>query len=148
MTERILKFPLFYHVNEEIHSEKFQNYLYYFKFSRSGFPHCEDKRAGISKIFLLFFTLFLYIHWSCLFELSIYTYLCKLMKWDDCGSAGWKCEFFFIYSDSNCPMDIHTYIGRYSLMITLDKLKLTVGVKHCWWILLFKYYNFISKMSL
>ena len=32
-------------------------------FFRSGFPYSEDKRAGISKMFLLFFTLFFYIPW-------------------------------------------------------------------------------------
>ena len=62
MTENFLKFPLFYHANEEIQSGKIQNYIYYFEFSHSGFPQSEDKRAGISKIFLLFFTLFLYIY--------------------------------------------------------------------------------------
>ena len=34
-----------------------------FEFFHSGFPHSQDKRAGISKIFLSFFTLFLYIPW-------------------------------------------------------------------------------------
>ena len=35
-------------------------FVYYFEFSRSGFPYWEDKRVAISKIFLSFFTLFLY----------------------------------------------------------------------------------------
>ena len=35
-------------------------YICYFEFSHSGFPHSQDKRAGISKKNLFFFTLFLY----------------------------------------------------------------------------------------
>ena len=57
-------FPLFYIANEEIQQKTEQEnskLAYYFEFSHSGFPHSQDKRAGISKIFLLFFTLFLYI---------------------------------------------------------------------------------------
>ena len=44
--------------NEEIQSGKIQNYKYYYEFSCSGFSRREDKRVGISKIFL---SLFLYI---------------------------------------------------------------------------------------
>ena len=42
---------------------KFKIYLgiHYFEFSCSGFPRSQDKRMGISNIFLSFFTLFLYI---------------------------------------------------------------------------------------
>ena len=40
---------------------KLKEYIYNFEFSHSGFPRWEDKRAGISKIFVSFFTLFLYI---------------------------------------------------------------------------------------
>ena len=36
MTERFLKFPLFYLPNEEIQSRKIQNNLYNFEFSHSG----------------------------------------------------------------------------------------------------------------
>ena len=47
-------------------SGKIQN-ICYFEFSHSGFPHSQDKRAGISKKFLSFFTLFFYIPWlDCL----------------------------------------------------------------------------------
>ena len=42
---------------------KIQNYIYYFEFSHSWFPRWEDKRAGISKKFQLFFILFFYIPW-------------------------------------------------------------------------------------
>ena len=44
-------------------AEKFK-IINIFLIFRSGFPCCwEDKRAAISKTFLLFFTLFLYISW-------------------------------------------------------------------------------------
>ena len=58
-----MKFPLFYRLNAEIQSRKIQNYIYYFELSCSGFPRWRDKREGISKIFLSFFNLFLYILW-------------------------------------------------------------------------------------
>ena len=38
--------------------------VYYFESSCTGFPRWADKRAGISKICLLFFTLCLYIPWA------------------------------------------------------------------------------------
>ena len=65
MAEIILKFPLFYLPNKEIQSRKIQiqNQIY-FKSSCPGFPHSEDKRAGILKLFLPFFNLFLYIAWE------------------------------------------------------------------------------------
>ena len=50
MTEKYLKFPLFYLANEEIQQKMEQEnskYVYYFEFSPSGFPHSQDKRAGI-----------------------------------------------------------------------------------------------------
>ena len=49
--------------NEEIQSRKIQNYINYFEFFYSGFPRSHDKRLGISKLFLSFFILFLYIPW-------------------------------------------------------------------------------------
>ena len=44
-------------------SRKIQNSICYFEFSRFGFLRLLDKRAEISKKFLSFFTLFLYISW-------------------------------------------------------------------------------------
>ena len=52
------------------------------------------------------------------------------MKLDNCGGLDEKVSFFS-YKDSMSILP-YGYIGRYSLMITLDKLKLTVGVKNCW----------------
>ena len=43
---------------------KNSKYMCYFEFSHSGFPRSQDKRAGISKKMLSFFTLFLYIPWN------------------------------------------------------------------------------------
>ena len=64
-----MKFPLFYHMNEEIQSRKIQNNIYIFWIScahfSAEFPCSQDKRVGISKKFLLFSTLFLYI--PCLY---------------------------------------------------------------------------------
>ena len=63
-----LKFLLFYLANEEIQQKteqensKYIIYECYFRLSYSGFPCSRDERAGISKKFLSFFTLFLYIH--------------------------------------------------------------------------------------
>ena len=66
MTETFLKFPLFYLASKKIQQEMEQENSkldYYFKFSHSGFPHSPNKRVRISKTFLPFFTLFLYIPW-------------------------------------------------------------------------------------
>ena len=42
---------------------KIQNHMHYFvEFSHSGLPNWEYERVGISKIFLLVFTLFPYIY--------------------------------------------------------------------------------------
>ena len=70
--KKILKFLLFYLANEEIQQKMEQEnskYICYFEFCCSGFPHSQDKRAGISKNFLSFFTLFLYTQLGryCLF---------------------------------------------------------------------------------
>ena len=69
MTEKILKFPipLFYLANKEIQQKterENSKYICYFEFFRSGFPHLQNKRVGISKKFLSFSTLFLYIPWK------------------------------------------------------------------------------------
>ena len=40
---------------------KLKKNICYFEFAHSGFPRSQDKRAGISKKILSFFTLFLYI---------------------------------------------------------------------------------------
>ena len=64
MTEIFLKFPLFYLANEEIQSGKIKNNIYLFNFPAlfyAEFPHSQDKRAEISKMFMSFTTLFLYI---------------------------------------------------------------------------------------
>ena len=64
MTEIFLKFPLFYLVNVEIQSRKIQNNIYFLNFITSfyaEFPRSQDKREGISKIFLSFSALFLYM---------------------------------------------------------------------------------------
>ena len=61
-----VKSPLFYLATKEIQQNTKQDYkknICYFEFSRSGFPCLQNKRAGISKKFLSFFTLFLYIPW-------------------------------------------------------------------------------------
>ena len=39
-----------------------KHYMYYFEFSRSGFPPWEDKRSGISKLFLSFFILGIFLY--------------------------------------------------------------------------------------
>ena len=49
MTEKILKYPLFYLVNEEIQSGKFKYILNFPIPFYSEFPCLQDKRAGISK---------------------------------------------------------------------------------------------------
>ena len=52
MTEIFLKFPLFYHVDEEIQSRKIQNNIYIWNFPTpfsAGFPRSRDKRVEISK---------------------------------------------------------------------------------------------------
>ena len=49
-----------------VQSGKIQNNIYILNYPApfsAGFPHSQDKRAGISKKFVLFFTLFLYISW-------------------------------------------------------------------------------------
>ena len=51
MTEKFMKFPLFYLVNEEIQQKREQvnsKYVCYFEFSNSGFPRLQDKTVGIS----------------------------------------------------------------------------------------------------
>ena len=63
-TEDFQEFPLFYLVSEEIQQKTEQEnskYISYFEFSCSGigFPRLQNKRVGISKIFLSFCTLFL-----------------------------------------------------------------------------------------
>ena len=49
------------------------------EFSRSGFPHWEEKRAGISKIFLSFFTLLLYTYTLGFLSLSPLVAHCALL---------------------------------------------------------------------
>ena len=52
MTEKYLKFPLFYLANKEIQQKTEQEnskHKCYFEFSHSEFPRSQDKRAGISK---------------------------------------------------------------------------------------------------
>ena len=78
MTEFFLKFPLFYLANEEIQSGKIQNNMLILNFPApfsAGFPlTLQDKRVGISKVFLSFLTLFLYIPWVCTRHLSLSFY--------------------------------------------------------------------------
>ena len=77
---RVKKFPLFHPVNEEIKSGKIQNNIYILNFPAqfsAGFSHSQDKRAGISKYFLSFSTLFIYIPWKYLVE-KIFT--CVIMQ--------------------------------------------------------------------
>ena len=65
--ETLFKFPLLCLSNEEIQSGNIQNNVYFFYFPTpfsAGFPHSQDKRAGISKKILSFSTLFLYICWQ------------------------------------------------------------------------------------
>ena len=52
------------------------------------------------------------------------------MKLDNCGMLDEKVSSFFPTKTVYCPMDI--FISYIVTMITLDKLKLTVGVKNCW----------------
>ena len=64
-----LNLLLFYLPNKEIQSGKIQNNIYFFNFPApfsTGFSRSQDKRAGISKMFLSFFTLSLYMVYPAL----------------------------------------------------------------------------------
>ena len=102
MTEFFSKFPYFYLGNEKIQSG-FQNNIYFLKFSRSvfsrEFPHSKDKRAGISKNFMLFSILFLTIF--PFFECTVGHK--KIMQWLKVKFIKlciMSCRFFFRRSGS------------------------------------------------
>ena len=111
MTEINLKFPLFYLANKEILKKMEQEnskYLCYFEFSHSTLDFLVRKiKEGISKIFLSFFTLFLYIPWFYVHTQNSTICIQSVMIW-----------IFYIFIQVYCYHSVHimhSYLHMYNL---------------------------------